>query len=127
MNNAGLGCVVCSLHLWDIDNMSTHTCRSDETTICVILELLSVKSRSLFLLASPVVTCGTGAVESAVEIRGDDFAVVVDLAIEHGTLRPRDTSIGNEDVETAVEFLDNGINCFDDCFVRRCIYLVCLA
>ena len=53
--------------------------------------------------------------------------VVGDFTVEHGTLRPWDTSVGNENVETTVELLGNLIDCFLDANGICDVYLVGLA
>lgn len=41
------------------------------------------------------------------KIRRDNLVVVGDFAVSGGTLGPRNTRVGNEDVKTTIELLDN--------------------
>lgn len=107
--------------------MPAHTSSSHEATVGIVVQLLAVHRSHLFLLASPVLASGSSAVEGAVEIGSDDLAVVVDFAVEHGALSPWDTGIGDEDVETAIEFLDDLINHLIDVFGIGDVDLVGLA
>lgn len=109
MHNGGLGGIIGSLHLGEIDHVATHGSSSNETTVGEIGDFLAVYIRTFFLLATPVARGGLGAVESAVEVNADDTAVVLERTLNHGTLGPRDTGVGDEHVEAAIEVLDNGI------------------
>jgi hypothetical protein len=53
---------------------------------------------------------GLGAVIGAVEISLNNLAVVVKGAVNHGALGPRDTGIGDKDVEAAIEVLDGFVD-----------------
>lgn len=110
MDDTSLGGVVCTLQLRDIDNVSTHTSGSNKATIAVVLQLLAGHGSHFLLLTSPMCTGSTGTVKGAVEIGCDNLAVMVNLAVEHGTLCPWDTGVGDEDVEAATEFLDDLID-----------------
>lgn len=127
MDDAGLGCVVSGLQLWDVDNVTAHASSGDERAIGVVLQLLAVQSGSLLLLPSPVRGGGLGAVEGTVQVGHDDVLVVVDLAIDHGTLGPWNTRVGDEDIETAVELLDDVVDGLFNWSVFLDVHLVCLA
>ena len=127
MDDTSLGGVVCTLQLRDVDNVSTHTGSSNEATVGVVLQLLAGHGGHLLLLTSPMGTCSTSTVEGAVKIRCDYLAVMVNLPVEHGTLCPRDPGIGDEDVETAVEFLDDLINHLLNVLGVRHVDLISLA
>ena len=107
--------------------MPTHAGSSNEATVGEVLELLAMHACSFHLLASPVRTGGLGAIVSAVEIGGNDFAIVVNFTVEHRPLRPRDTGVGDEDIETAIEFLDYLVDRFLNVLGIGDIDLVCLA
>lgn len=87
--------------------MARHGGRGDESALGETFQLLAINCGALFLLAAPMLTCGAGAVECAVQIGGYYFAVVVDLAIESGALSPGNARISDENVQTTVEFLDD--------------------
>lgn len=127
VDDTSLGTVVGSLQLRDVDNMSAHAGGSHEATIGEALELLAVHIGTLLLLAPPVRSSGPGTVESAVEVGGHNLVVVGDFTIEHGTLRPWDTSVGNENVETTIELLGNLVDRFLDTIGICDVYLVGLA
>lgn len=124
MYNARLGGVVRGLQLRDVDDMTRHTSRSDKRSTSEVLERLAIDRCAFLLLASPVLPSSAGTVECAVEIGCDDFAVVVNFSVEHGALGPGDTGIGDEDVEAAIEFLDDVVDGFLDGFVLCDINLV---
>lgn len=52
---------------------------------------------------------------------------MVEFAVQHGTLLPRDAGVGDEDVETAVEFLDDLVDGLGDVLRVQDVDLVCLA
>jgi hypothetical protein len=108
VDHACLGCVIGGLQLRDVDDVARHRCGGDEGAGAEAFD-------SLLLLLAPDGSTATGAVESAVEVGVDDLFVVVELAVDHGTLGPGDAGVGNEDVEAVVEF---GDLCFDGFFHR---------
>ena len=110
MNDSCFGCIVCCLQLWNVDDVSTHASCSNETAIGEVLELLAMHIGSFLLLTSPVCTGRLGAVVGAVEIGGHDLAVMVNLSVQHRSLGPGYPGVGNEDVEAAIELLDNLID-----------------
>lgn len=107
MPAACLGSVVGGLHLGEVDNVSAHGRGSDEAAIGEVGELVAIDVGALLLLSSPVGSGRAGAVEDAIQVDLDDFVVVVDGGVHHGTLNPRDTRVGNHDIQTAVELLDD--------------------
>lgn len=109
MNDTGLGSVVSSLHLREVDNVTAHRGSSNEATVGKVGELVAVEVSALLLLSSPVGGGCLGAVEGPIQVNADDVAVVFERAVNHGALGPGDTSVGNEDIETAIEVLDNGV------------------
>lgn len=106
MNNPRLGSVIRSLHLRKVDNMTTHRRRSHKATIAEILERLPVKINPLLLLSLPVCRGSPSTVEGPVEINPHHLCVVAKRAINHGPFRPRDSRIGNKDIQPAVEVLN---------------------
>lgn len=106
VEDTGFGGVVSSLHLREVDNVTTHRSSSHEATVGEVFEGLSIKVSALLLLSLPVGSSGLGAVEGTVQVNAYNLAVVRERALNHGTLGPRDTSIGNEDVQAAVEVLN---------------------
>lgn len=124
VDDTGLGGVVGCLHLGKVDNMTAHGGGSHETTVCEVGELVAIPISAFLLLAAPVGSGGLGAVEGTVEVDADHIAVVLESTIDHGSLSPRNTCVGNEDVETAVEVLDNVIDSLLDSLVVGDIDLV---
>ncbi len=110
VNHTRLGRIIRRLQLRDIDDMARHGRRSDERPALEAVE-------PVLPLLAPHRTAGSGAVEGAVEIGADDLLVVVDLTVDHGALGPGDAGVGDEDVETVVEFGDLGFDGFLD-FLR---------
>ena len=101
MDYTSLGRIVCCLQLWDVDHMARHRRCGDERPALETFE------STLFLFA-PNGSASPCAVKSAVQVRGDDFLVVVNLAIDHGALSPGDSGVGDKDVQPIVEFGDLG-------------------
>ena len=66
-------------------------------------QLLAKGVHTTLVLLAEDLARGSGAVEDAVEICRHDGFVVRELAIDHPTLSPGDTGIGDEDVEAAAE------------------------
>ena len=112
MDNPSLSRIVRCLQLRNIHNRATHTRRPDETAVPEVLNLLAATINTLELLPAPDPARSPGAEEGAVEVSSDDFAVVVDFAVDGGSLRPGHARVGDEDVEPAVEFGDDLV---DDC------------
>lgn len=110
VDDTRLGGVVRSLHLREIDNVTTHGGSSHETTVCEVGELVAIQVSALLLLPAPVASSSLGAIECAVQIDADNIAVVFDRAVHHRTLGPGNTGVGNENVQTAVEVLDNSVD-----------------
>ena len=110
MDYAGFGRIISCLQLRNVDDMSTHTRSGNKAAVCETLKFVAVNVGTLLLLASPVSTSGFGTVECAVQIGSDNLTVVINFSVKHGTLRPWDTSIGNENVEATVEFLHDLCN-----------------
>lgn len=109
MDNATLGSVIGSLQLGKVDNVTAHGSSSDEAAVGEVGELVAVDIGALLLLTAPVGRGGPGAVECAVQVSAHDVTVVLDRSINHGTLGPRDTGVGNKHVQAAIKVLDNGI------------------
>ena len=107
VDDARLGRVVRRLQLRDVDDVAGHAGSGDEASVREALQLVAVEVGALLLLAAPVRGAGARAVEDAVQIGGHDLAVVVQRAIGHGALGPWDAGIGHEDVQPAVELLDD--------------------
>lgn len=107
--------------------MARHGCRGDESALGETNKLLAIDRGALTLLAAPVLASGTSAEECAVQIGGHYFAVVLYFTVEGRALCPRDAGVSDEDVEAAIELLDDLIDGplyrLPACY----IYLVCLA
>ena len=127
VDDTSLGCIVRGLQLWNVDNVPTHASSSNETTVGIILELLAMHAGAFHFLTPPVCTGSLGAVVGAIKVGGNDLAVMVNFPVQHSSLCPWDTSVGDEDVETAIELFDNLINRFLDMFGISHIDLVRLA
>lgn len=126
MDNSRLSSVIRSLQLWDVHNMSTHTSRRHETALSEHrLQRFAINSRLFLLLTSPMYSSDSRAVERAIQIRRDDFTVMVQFAFDSCALCPWDAGIGNEDVETAVEVADCGLDGRGYGVVGCYVYLVC--
>lgn len=114
MDHTSFGRVVGSLQLRDVDDVATHGSSGNEATVGEILQLVAVQVGSLLLLASPVSSGVLGTVEGTVKVSVDNIEVVLLRAIDHSALGPWDTSVGNEDIEATIEFLDGEIDGFLD-------------
>jgi len=109
VDNTSLGGVVGRLHLGEVDNVPTHRTSSNKATVGEVGELLAIDISAFLLLTAPVDRSSLGAVKDAVKVNADDRTVVLNRAVDHRALGPGYTSVGNEDIETAVEILDNGV------------------
>ena len=127
MHDSSLCSVVRGLKLWIIDNVSAHRSCSDKTAVRKVFQLLPVDIGSLTLLPSPDGRTRTCTVERAVDVSRHNFAVVVDGALCDRALGPGDAGVGYEDVETAIEVLENLLDCGLDLFVVLHVDLVCSA
>lgn len=108
--------------------MPTHTRRAHKATITIILQLLAIQPlTAVLVLAAPNFSRSAGAVEDAVQVGGDDFVVVRELAVDHSALGPRDTGVSDEDVEAAIEIAHVGLHDLFDIFFACHVALVCFA
>ena len=111
MDDSRLRSIIRSLQLRNVHNMPTHTRRRDKTSLPErSLQRLSIDSSLLLLLPSPMYSRYSRTVECPIQIRRHHFTVVVQLARYRSALCPWDAGVGNEDVETAVELADCGLN-----------------
>ena len=129
MDDTRLGRVVGCLHLREVDDAATHGGSSNKATICEVVQGLSVEISSGLLLLFPIGSRCLGTVESSVQVNAHNLGVVRKRAINHGTLSPRDTSVGNEDIQSAIEILHtlvdsllNGLSVGDVTLVRLGCY-----
>ncbi len=127
VNHGGLGGVVCSLQLGYIDNVPTHTRSSDKATASEIIQLPSEDICTFGLLSSPMLTGSIRAVIGTVHIGSHDLAVVTNFSVEEGPLRPRDTSVSNENVEATIELVNDLVHYFLDLLLVCYINLICPA
>lgn len=100
VDHARLGRIVRGLQLRDVDDVRAHGGSGDERAVAEAGDVVGG------LLGFEDLAGGAGAVEGAVEVGGDDFAVVVEGAFGQGALLPGDARVGDEDVEPVVEFGD---------------------
>lgn len=115
MDDPGLGSVVCRLQLRDVDDASTHAgCSNEAPTPESRDQFLTMTICPFLLLPSPMQAGRMCAVVDAIHIGSHDITVMLHSAIEKITLGPGNPSIGNEDVEAAIELVDDFIDfCFD--------------
>lgn len=99
--------VVGGLHLRDVDDMPAHARGCDEFAICIVFQLVPAEVRAFICLPLPVLGGRSSAVEHPIEIGGHHLAVMVNCSVRDGPLSPGYTGVGDEDVEAAVELLDN--------------------
>lgn len=78
--------------------MTTHARRRDEAAV-------SEAGKIVLLLLAPDLAGCARAEENSINVGFHYFVVVRDLPVSHGALCPWDTSIGDEDVKSIVEFL----------------------
>jgi hypothetical protein len=128
MNNSRLSSIISSLQLRDIDNMPAHTGSCNKAPLPEWrLQLLPINRSLLLLLPSPVYAGNPSRIKCAIQIRGNHFPVVIQLAQDGWSLCPWYTRIGNEDIEAAVEFPNYGFDRSGDGFEGGNVDLVCFA
>src|SRR3954452_10688679 len=98
MAHASFGCIVRRLKLRDVHNMPTHARRRDEAAV-------GETGKIVLPLLAPDLAGRARAEENSINVGFHHFVVMRDLPVSHGTLCPWDTSIGDEDVKSIVEFL----------------------
>lgn len=126
VTDTGLGGVIRSLELRNVDNVTTHGGSSDKASVGEVLELVTVQVGTLLLLSSPVSSGSASAVPGSVEIGLNNIEVVLDGPVNSATLGPWDTGIGDENVEATVEVLDGFVNSGLSLLLVTQIGLVCL-
>ena len=107
VTDTGLSSVVRSLELRYVDNVTAHGGSSDKTSVGEVLQLVTVQVGTLLLLSSPVGSSSASTVPGSVEICLNNIEIVLDGSVNSGTLGPRDTGIGDENVKTTVEVLNS--------------------
>lgn len=85
-----------------------------------------MRIRAFVPLTFPVPRGGFGAVKGTVQIRGDDFTVIVRLHVEDTALGTRDPRVGDENIQPAVEILNGFFHGFFDLLLVRHVDRVCL-
>lgn len=110
VDNASFGRVISRLQLRDIDNLAAHAGGGDEASIGEALQLVAIEVGAFLLLTTPVGSARARAVEGAVQVGGHDLAIVVQRAVDHGPLGPWNACVRHEDVQPAVELLDDLID-----------------
>lgn len=125
MDDTGLCSIVCSLQLWNIDNVPTHTCGCYKASILKSFQLLSVKSGALLLLSAPMLTCSTGTIKCSIQICCYNLLVMIEFSVKGRTLDPWNSRVCDEDVETPIEISYGGVDSLLHGFVRGNIDLVC--
>lgn len=126
MDDTTLGSVVSGLHLREVDNVTTHRGSSHEATVVEVGEGFSIEVGTLLLLALPVGSSSLGAVEGTVQVNANNLGVVGKRTVHHGALGPWNTSVGNENIQTAVEIADRLVDGLLNSFGVGDITLVCL-
>lgn len=114
MDNSGLGRVIHRLHLRDVHDVAAHAGGADEATGQVVLELPAIDRGALGLLPAPVERGRPRAVEGPVDVDLHHLLHGLEGPVEERPLLPGDARVGDEDVETPVELLDD--------FVYRRLY-----
>jgi len=107
VKDRSLRSVVSDLQLGEVLDVTTHACGGNKAAVSVVLERLAVEASLLLSLSSEDLTSGNGAVPDTIDIDSHDLVVVRELTLEHWSLGPWNTGVRHEDVETAVELLDN--------------------
>ena len=104
--------------------MPTHRRSRYEAPVRKPLQLIAVDIGPFLLLSPPVRGRCFGAVECTVQVRPDHVIVVVELRVDHGSLRPGDSRIGHHDIKTAVEVSNDLVDGFFDGLGVFDVYLV---
>lgn len=112
--------VVRRLQLREVRDVAAHRRCRDEAAVREAFQLV-------LLLLSPYPAGCSRAVVDAIDVYSHDGLVVVQGTVDHVAFRPWYTCIGNEDIETVVEFLDLGCDSFLYYFGVGDVDLVCLA
>lgn len=107
VDDSSLGAVVDGLQLGNVHDAAAHGGSGNEAPDHKIIQGLAVDRGSLLLLAAEVRSRRLGAPHDTVDVDGHDLLGCLRGAVDEGTVLPRDARVGDEDVQTAVEFLDN--------------------
>lgn len=107
VDDSSLGSVVDGLELGDVDDAAAHGGSGDEASGDVVVERLAVNRGALLLLATEVRTRRLGAPHDAVNVDSHDLLSGLDRAVDEGPILPGDARVGDEDVQAAIELLDD--------------------
>lgn len=125
MNNTSFRSIVCSLQLWNIDDVSTHTRSCYKASITETYQFLPINCSTLFLLSSPMLSGCTGAIECAIQICCHNILVMIKFSVESRTLNPWNSRVCDKDIETTIEVSYSGVDSLFDSFERGNVDLVC--
>jgi hypothetical protein len=81
MNHSRLRGIVSRLHLWNIDNMPTHTRRRHKATFPIIFQGFPINRGSLPLLPSPMQPRNSRTIKRAIQVRRHHFPLVLEFAV----------------------------------------------
>jgi hypothetical protein len=126
VTDTGLGGIVRSLELGNVDDVTAHGGSGDKAPIGEVLEFVAEQVGALLLLSSPVGSSSTSAVPGGIKIGLDNVQVVLDGAINRGTLSPWNTCIGNEDIQAAIKVLNSLIDGSFGFLLIAQVALICL-
>lgn len=126
MADTRLGRIIRSLELRNVDNVTAHRGSSDKTSISEILKLVAKQVGALFLLSSPMRGSSTSAVPGGIKVGLNNIQVVLNGAINGGTLGPWNASVGDENIQAAIEVLDGLIDDRLGFLLVAQVTLVCL-
>lgn len=107
VDDSRLGAVVDGLQLGNVDDAAAHRGGGNEAPSDKVIQRLAVDSCALLLLAAEVRSRRLGAPHNTVDVDGHDLLGCLRGAVDEGTVLPRNARVGDEDVQTAVELLDN--------------------
>ena len=110
MDYTSLCCVVRRLELGNVDNVSAHARRSNEAAVAEVFQPSTVDVGSLLLLPSPVDTGSSSAIEGPVQVSCDYSSIMIDRAVQGRSLGPWNSCIGDKDIETTIEIVDDVVD-----------------
>ena len=93
-----------------IDDSPTYARSSHEATVGEAVKFVAVGIGPLPLLASPVRRGGSSAVEDAVEVSSNHISIIVEISIDDVALVRKDACICDENVQAAVEIVDDCVD-----------------
>lgn len=127
MDERRLGGIVHGLTTWNVDNMARHARRRNEAAAFKPLQFLPRRRRPLQFLSAEVLAGRMSTVRHAIRVNLHQLMVSLDVRVQKRLVAPRNTRIGHENIQAAVELGNHRLYRLFHVVIRSDVDLVRLA